>query len=116
MSFTLEYWRFYYLRGFTYWYFLERNDLASKDLTYASKLPDAPPFIASIASRLLAAENDPRIAIAFLHDLVKETKDPTARKALSKKLRRLKRDFLKDSKSLQFKGKTAKTGLAKNDA
>ncbi len=82
------YWRYRYLRGFIYWYFLNRIDLAKQDLTEAAKLPDAPPFIASLASRMMVSEDDPETAIMFLRDLTTNTKDKNAKKALRGKLRR----------------------------
>jgi len=80
-------WRFRYLRGFNYWYFLDRLDLAKEDFTLASKLPGAPPFIASLASRLIANEDNPDTAIDFLTDLIDNTDDDKVKDALSEKLK-----------------------------
>ena len=82
-----DYWRYRYLRGFNYWYFLDRRDLAQKDLSYAAKLKDAPPFLASLASRLMASDDHPRTAIAFLKDLIENTNDRHAKQALKEKLK-----------------------------
>jgi len=160
-----DYWRYYYIRGFNYWYFLENNEKAAKDFQTGSKLPDAPLFMGKLASRLLS--NDPNQAIAFLQNLIKNSKDETAVKALKEnlKLAYVSRDIKllnnaaskyeeihsnkitnmselvekklisfvpkdpygdkyllndkgeiisqKGKKGLEFKGKTAKTGLAK---
>ncbi|MCB0322052.1 MAG: hypothetical protein KDD69_00725 [Bdellovibrionales bacterium] len=82
-----EYWRYRYLRGFNYWYFMERFDLAERDFSKAAKLPDAPAFLASLASRLMADRDNPETAIRFLQDLLEHTQDESAKKALRAKLR-----------------------------
>lgn len=82
-----SYWRYWYLRGFNYWYFLNRRDLAEKDLTVAATLPGAPPFLASLASRLMVSKDEVTAAISFLKDLIANTQDENARKALEEKLK-----------------------------
>lgn len=84
------YWRLRYLRAFNYWYFLNRTDLAEADLKSASTLDGAPPFLASLATRLIVSREDPNAAIAFLEDIIRNTSDATAKKALQGKLRRAK--------------------------
>lgn len=88
-------WRFFYLRGFNRWYFLNRQDLASEDFVHASKLPEAPAFLGSLASRLLAGQNNINMAIQLLQDLVKNSTDKKAKAALEEKLQRavLRRDL-----------------------
>jgi tetratricopeptide (TPR) repeat protein len=83
-----ETWRFRYLRGFNYWYFLSRKDLAKEDFKIASKLPNAPRILASLATRLMIAEDDPQTAIAFLRDLIENTRDENVKQALGEKLKR----------------------------
>ena len=73
--------------GFTYWYFLERKDLALVELEKASHLPDVPPFVTAMASRLMVAEEDPQTAVSFLNDMIRNAKDDYARNALKEKLR-----------------------------
>jgi tetratricopeptide (TPR) repeat protein len=82
-----DYWRNYYLRGFTSWYFLERKDLALKDFKKAAALPGAPEFVTSMASRLMVSENGPQAAIKFLKDVISRTTEEHARKALIEKLK-----------------------------
>lgn len=81
-----DYWRFHYLKGFTQWYFLDRRDLAQQTLSHASKLPDAPPFLASLATRLMVADDSPATAIRFLKDLLANSKDEHAKAAFKEKL------------------------------
>lgn len=83
-----DYWRFRYLRGFNYWYFLNRLDLAKEDFLTASKIPNAPTFLKTIAAQMIAKENGPTLARQFLEEFVSHTKDPAAKKALEKKLLR----------------------------
>ena len=82
---TPNYWRYYYIRGFNYWYFLENKEKAAKDFQKGSTLPDAPPFMASLASKLMS--NDPTQAISFLNNLIKNSKDENAIKVLKKNLK-----------------------------
>jgi hypothetical protein len=92
-----DYWRFPYLRGFNYWYFLERNDLAEKDLRLAAVLPGAPRGLASIASRLMIAANDADTAVAFLSEQLSSTKDESMRGILQGRLNQalLSRDLIR---------------------
>ncbi len=81
-----DYWRYHYLLGFTEWYFLDRKDLAQERFAHASKLPDAPTFLASLATRLMVTEDSPDTAIAFLKDLLEHSNDETAKAAFQEKL------------------------------
>ena len=81
-----DYWRWYYLRAFNYWYFLDDPEKARDDLVAASHLQDAPAFIASMASRFILSDQDPKIAVDFLKEQVSRTKDENARTALIDKL------------------------------
>ncbi len=85
-----EEWRYQYLRGFNHWYFLENRELAKEDLQRAAKLPGAPPFVASIASRLIGDKDSLDTAIMFLKDLIDNTNDEHAKKSLKNKLKRAK--------------------------
>lgn len=90
-----EKWRLRYLRGFNEWYFLTNSQAAAEDLAAAAKLPDAPPFLAGLASRLLASTDDPQTAVLYLSDLLRTTKNADARVVIEEKLRRaiLSRDI-----------------------
>lgn len=81
-------WRFHYLRGFNYWYFDQDFDRAREELTTAARLPGAPPFLASLASRLMVRSNDIDNAVNFITDMVQHAKDPSAKEALTDKLKR----------------------------
>jgi len=82
-------WRYRYLRGFNYWYFLEEKELAQREFEIASRMPGAPPFLASIASRLMVdTTNDPQTAIDFLQNLIENTNDENVKAALTDKMKR----------------------------
>jgi hypothetical protein len=81
-----EHWRYYYLRGFTYWYFLEDMERAKNDLVYASKIKDAPLFLSSLAARLISTHDDIGNAISFLKASIENTEDPNAKAALEERL------------------------------
>lgn len=114
-----NHWRFRYLRGFNNWYFLGQKNKAKEDFQIAATLPGAPQtFLASLASRLMISEeDDPDTAIFFLKDMIKNTKDQTAKQALeeqykralmSKQVRVIKRAILVYEKRLSKKVATIK--------
>ena len=81
-------WKYRYLRGFNFWYFLEDKKQATEDFSAAAKLPGAPPILASLASRLMISTDDSTEAILLLRTLIQTTKDPAVRTALFDKLKR----------------------------
>jgi tetratricopeptide (TPR) repeat protein len=83
-----DYWRFWYLRGFNYWYFFDDREKAIRDMTRASQIPDAPPFVAALAASLIADSNDIENAIRFLEDMIGNSTDDNAKNALIEKLKR----------------------------
>ncbi len=80
-------WRYRYLRGFNNWYFLDDRHAAKRDLEQAARLPDAPPFVAGIASRLIVDRDSIDTAIRFIEDMLQHTTDKSARKSLRNKLK-----------------------------
>ena len=82
-----EYWRLRYLKAFNAWYFLNDQQNAAMLLREAATLPDAPGFLASLASRLLATSHDPRTAVQFLSEVLRNTSNPSARDAILDKLK-----------------------------
>lgn len=79
-------WRLYYLRGFTYMFFLKDPERAQADFITASKKPGAHYITARLAAKGLATQDDPETAIAFLNDMLETTEDPSARRALEHRL------------------------------
>ena len=84
-------WRFYYLRGFNYWYFQGKEKEGAAELTHAAELPEAPEMLPSLAARLL--RSDPGAAVQFLKDSLKRTTDSAAREALSERLKQAQLTF-----------------------
>jgi len=80
------YWRYYYLRGFNNWYFLEDLRAAKDDFSTASNLPEAPSFLVSLASRLMVKDGEEDNAIAFLKSSYVRTQDLNAKEAIAEKL------------------------------
>ena len=85
ISFFPNVWRLPYIRGFNSWYFLDNRAGAKEDFLRASRIPGAPPFLASLASRLLTADEDPDTALVYLKDLIENTPSDSARAALSER-------------------------------
>src|SRR5690606_14887563 len=77
---------------------------ARSDITKASQQTDAPAFVASIASSLLAEEDSPETAVQFLADLIKNTEDDNARQTLTEKLKEaaISRDIFTLRKGVEF--------------
>lgn len=96
-----SYWRYYYLRAFNSWYFLNRFENAKKDLMLALEMPEAPNFLKTLAVHFLAGDQGPEVAREFLKDLLANTTDKNVKKALKRKLKGV----------LRFSGKTAETGV-----
>lgn len=82
-----DYWRFPYMRGFNNWYFLEDKRRAKDDMIRASKRPEAPLFLASLASRLITDTENPALAIEFLTRTLERTNNPSAKLEIEEKLK-----------------------------
>jgi tetratricopeptide (TPR) repeat protein len=91
-----DYWRYYYLRGFVSWYFLEDVESAREDFTHGAELPDAPAFLARLAASKMSL-SDPQAAIRFLTKLIETTEDPNQRASLEDKLRQTQFQLQYDS-------------------
>ena len=77
-----HYWRLPYMRGFTRWYFLENMKGALEDMTTASHAADAPAFVQTLASKMMAHNQSSSVARQFLQQMLERTKDPAAHAAL----------------------------------
>jgi tetratricopeptide (TPR) repeat protein len=83
-----DYWRLWYLRGFNYWYFFDDRQKAIRDMTRASKCPESPPFVATLAASLIADSEDIKNSIRFLEDMIRNSSDENAKNALIERLNR----------------------------
>jgi tetratricopeptide (TPR) repeat protein len=82
-------WRLYYLRGFTYSFFLKDEERARVDLVTASKLPNVHPIIASLAAKKVSSLNNPETAIVILKGLIASATDKQVREALQRRLKEI---------------------------
>lgn len=81
------YWRYYFLRGFNYTFFLNQNDLAIKDFKFAATLPQAPAMLARMAAKLeLNRSGDISTTIEFLKNMLDNTEDPSTKKAIEERI------------------------------
>jgi len=75
--------------GFNYFYFLKDNANGAKYLMEAARLPNAPSYLSSLATRLSMYQNDYRPAIMFLNDILKATKSTELKNQLEIRLKTL---------------------------
>lgn len=93
-----------YFIGFDYFYFLKENLKASHALIEASRIPGAPPLLATLGARLAQKAGQTRTAIAFLQTMYAETEDDNTRKILSLRIKALKGVLILETGIDQFKG------------
>jgi len=88
-------WRLRYLYSFNLWFFQSDIEGGANELKVAATLPEAPPGLAKLASRLLTSANDPQVAVDYLEEAVQRAQSEAARSALSIRLRQalLSRDL-----------------------
>ena len=96
-----EYWRYYYLRGITNILFKKDPKAAKDDFLKGSQTPNAPTFLAKIATKTLANLEDPATAISFLKGMVHRARDPNEKATLERHLKQTIHDA-KISKLEQF--------------
>lgn len=113
-----DYWRFRYLRGFNYYYFLGNKERAVEDFVAGSKLDGAPLILSSLASRLMVEEDSPDVAVMFLASMYKRASDRNVRAALEDKLKRaiLARDLqMLDTAVTDFQHKLGRRPTSLNE-
>lgn len=78
-----RYWYLPFFAAFNYMYY--RHDLlaAADFLEKAARSPDSPSYLPLLAARLYANADSPEIAIAFLQEMMKSTRDATLKQKLS---------------------------------
>jgi len=78
-----------YHLGFNYFYFLKDNANGAKYLMEAAKLPKAPGYLSSLATRLSMYQNQYGPAIIFLNGILESTQSPELQKQLETRLKTL---------------------------
>jgi hypothetical protein len=92
-----------YFIGFNYFFFLKNPKKAAQYLRKAAGLPGAPEFLQGLASRMSIYGNETKLALVFLSDILKTTKNPATRKYLEKRLRTLEIIYGLEQKVAEFK-------------
>ncbi len=64
--------------GFNYFYFKNDRVKAAEYLTLASKIPDTPPMVATLAARFSYESGQTESAILFLEEILKNLNDPVS--------------------------------------
>ena len=83
-------WMLLFYIGFNNFYFLQENDKASEYLMEASKRPNSPSLLPTLAARLAYKAKKTENAIIFLDEILKKTEDEAIKKAYEKRLNALK--------------------------
>ncbi|NUM88497.1 MAG: hypothetical protein HUU37_04760 [Bdellovibrionales bacterium] len=83
-------WRLHAFLAYHYQFELGQPELAGAHYLTASKLPEAPPFLAVLAATHLARKSGPEEGIRFLEQMLRHTQDPSVRQKLEHKLSKLK--------------------------
>lgn len=83
-------WMLPFYIGFNNFYFLQENDKASEYLMEASKRPNSPSLLPTLAARLAYKAKKTENAIIFLDEILKKTEDEATIKAYEKRLNALK--------------------------
>jgi tetratricopeptide (TPR) repeat protein len=84
-----RYWKFPYLRGFIYYYFLNEPAKAKLDFINASHMPNAHAVVIRLAAKALGTEDDPAQAIEFLNSILKTSSDDNTKRVLIERLKEL---------------------------
>ncbi|HEY6873441.1 MAG TPA: hypothetical protein VI298_12015 [Geobacteraceae bacterium] len=101
-------WTIPFYMGFNEFYFLHDNAKASEYLMQGSKRPDADPILATLAVRMAYRGNRTEIAIVFLQETLKKTKDKNTRRELGMRLEVLQGVLALERAVETYKSKFAK--------
>lgn len=83
-------WMLPFYIGFNYFYFLQENDKASEYLMEASKRPNSPSLLTTLAARLAYEAHRTENAIIFLQEILSKTDDENTKKMYEMRLNALK--------------------------
>lgn len=93
---------FYYL-GFNYFYFLKDNENGRKYLMEAAKRPECNSYVANLAARLSVYSFKHQDGIAFLKEMLKETRDKTTYNMFKKRIQTLEKMAFLEEKITEYK-------------
>ncbi len=80
-------WTLPYLLGFNYYFELHDDAKAADYIAKASRLPGAPEYLASFATRLYVSAREPQVAIDFLAQMYEQTSDENIKRILEQRLK-----------------------------
>lgn len=80
-------WRFPFYIGYTEYFSLGNPEEGGKSLQEASKLPNSPPHLPFLASRMLSEGRKPEIALDFIRTMIRQETDPARREILNRRAR-----------------------------
>jgi len=95
--------RFPYHIGFTYFYFLDDAKKGAQYLELASRLPDAPPLLASLASRLSYYKGNYQFSIDLLERMLSTERNIEIRQYYLKRLQALRGALSIEKATQRFK-------------
>jgi len=87
-------WRIPYFIGFNYFYFLKDNSKGADYIMEAARLPGSPDFLPTLASRLAYYAEKTETGVLFLRGVLAQTRNPSLRQSLEKRLTALERASL----------------------
>lgn len=90
-------------------YFLNNPEKAGKYLEKAARMPGAPTYFATLASRMHYYAGNIKVAIIFLEENLRETTDPSLQEFLSTRIAAFKKIGFLESKILEFRKQFNKT-------
>ena len=100
--------RFPYHIGFIYFYFLNDAQKGAKYFELASRIPGAPPILASLASRLAYYKGNYAFAINLLERMLSSERSPEIRQYYQKRLTALQGALSIEKAVQKFKGEHSK--------
>mgnify|MGYP005845294073 CR=1 FL=1 len=95
--------RFPYHIGFIYFYFLQNNQKGAQYLELASRQPDAPPILASLASRLAYYKGNYQFSIDLIQRMMARERSPEIRSYYQKRLTALENALLLEKAVKRYK-------------
>lgn len=82
-----EVWQLPFLLGFNYYFDFHDDQKAADYIARASRLPEAPAYLAPLAARLYVSARDPQDAIDFLAQMYAQTTDENVKRVLEQRFK-----------------------------
>jgi hypothetical protein len=108
-------WQLHYMLGFSYYFFRDDLDAASRTLRTATLLPGAPQFVGNLAAIVDAAHRGPGSAVDFLTELEQREVGGEMREVIRQRIRELSLSDHIDSLDAAVRTFAAQKGRAPTD-